>query len=100
MINIFAVALALAVPYALVTADELVIINNNASHFGSEDYSPDMHEALMISPIGFEQIVVVPPGHDKPAVTGIGKVENGIRLHNANFPLTGEVTAKAGILTP
>jgi hypothetical protein len=99
VINTLAVALALAVPISLVTADEQTL-NNYAYIPGPEDYSPDMHEALKISPIGFEQIVVVPPGYDKPAEMDTVMVKNGIRLQNVNLPLTREVTAKTGILAP
>lgn len=92
------VALALAVPLSLVTADELVFRNSIAFDPGTKDYSPDMHEALKISPFGYEQIVVVPPGYDKPAVTDIDTVKTGIRLQKVNLPVTGEVAAQAGIL--
>jgi len=101
VIYTFAVALALAVPISLVTADELVINNKNTTYKpGLEDYSPNMHEALKISPIGFEQIVIVPPGYDKPAGIDTETMKNGIRLQNVNLPLTGEVSARPGILAP
>ncbi len=101
VINKIVVALALAVPYALVTADELVIKNDiNALNLGTAEFSPDMYEALKISPIGYEQIEIVPPGHDKPAVIEANSLKKGIGLHNVKLPLSGEFAARNGILVP
>ena len=101
VINQLIIALALAVPLSLVTADELVIKKSSYGFKpGTEDYSPDMQEALKISPFGYEQIVVVPPGYDKPAEIGIETVKTGIRLQNLNLADTDEVATKADMLTP
>jgi hypothetical protein len=54
------ITLVLAVPISpisLVTADELVIkANTTAYHLGTEDYSPDMQEALRLAPVNFEMV--------------------------------------------
>lgn len=101
VINTVIVALALAVPHALVTADELVISKNiNALSFGTEDYSPDMHEALTISPIGFDHIVVVPPGYANPAEASTETANFGIGLQNVNFPASGDLVLRTGIHAP
>jgi hypothetical protein len=101
VINKIVIALALAVPFTLVAADELVIENNiNALTLGTAKYSPDMHEALTISPIGYEHIQIVPPGYDKPTLSEANTLKNGIGLQNVKLPLTGEIAASNNILIP
>ena len=103
VINKLVIALALAVPTStLVTADELVINNNSINAFnpGAGDYTPEMHEALKISPIGFEQIEVVPPGYDKPVVIRANITKTGNGLQNVSLPATGEVAARTDLLIP
>lgn len=94
VINKLIITLALAVPTSnLVTADELVINNIRT-------YAPDMHEALKISPIGFEQVEVVPPGYDIPAVYGAETVRIGNGLQNVSLPIAGEIAARTEALIP
>ena len=101
VINKLVVTLSLAVPITLVTADELVIKNDiNALTLGTAEFSPDMHEALKISPIGYEQIEIVPPRYDKPAMIEANTRKNGIGLHNGKLPLSGEIVASDGLLVP
>ena len=101
VINKLVIALALAVPTSsLVTADELVINNNNTFVPGTGEYTPDMSEALKISPIGFEHIEVVPPGYDKPATSGIDTVKSGHGLQNVNLPVAGEFATVPVVLAP
>jgi len=101
VINQLVVALSLAVPLSLVTADELVIKNNiNTFKPGTGDYTPDMREALKISPAGFENIVVVPPGYDKHSVTDADIANNGNRLQKVNLPLEGEIAVTTQALIP
>lgn len=101
VINKVVIALALAVPMSsLVTADELVINNNNTFLSGTGDYTPDLHEALKISPIGFEHIQVVPPGYDKPAVPRIDTVKTGPGMQNVNLPVSGDVATRPAVFSP
>lgn len=102
VINKVVITLALAVPTStLVTADELVI--NTANHTfnaGAGQYTPDMREALKISLIGFEQVVVVPPGYDKSEADAAGTVRIGNGLQPVNLPHQGEIAARTEVLIP
>jgi hypothetical protein len=102
VINKVVITLALAVPTStLVTADELVINKaNHAFNDGTGQYTPDMREALRISPIGFEHVVVVPPGYDKPEVTTTGITRIGNGLQSVNLPHEGEIAARTEVLIP
>ena len=69
------IALALAVPFTLVSADELVINDNdNALVLNRADYSMKLQETVTITPVDFKDVTVAPPSLDEAAfeVTVLG----------------------------
>jgi len=66
--NKLIVALALAVPLSpisLITADELLIKDDiKAYSQGTEDHSLNTQKPVKVLPLGFEDIVIVPPNLD------------------------------------
>ena len=62
--NKLIIALALAVPISLVSADELVI-NDYAPVSGDVDTSLKLQETVNITPMDFKDVTVVPPDLDE-----------------------------------